>query len=96
MDFFPVPTATFRVLIVWFLIHHGRRKVVRFNVTENIHSGRVRRIALKGSACGRFALNAHPTSKEAARIRRSRPDNGSNSRPLHNRINGRPIMSNHR
>ena len=35
MDFFTVPTATFRVLIVWFLIHHGRRKVVHFNVTEH-------------------------------------------------------------
>ena len=35
MDFFTVPTATFRVLTVWFLIHHGRRKVVHFNVTEH-------------------------------------------------------------
>lgn len=35
MDFFTVPTATFRVLTVWFLIHHGRRKIVQFNVTEH-------------------------------------------------------------
>jgi len=35
MDFFTVPTVTFRVLTVWFLIHHGRRKVMHFNVTEH-------------------------------------------------------------
>jgi putative transposase len=35
MDFFTVPTVTFRVLIVWFVIHHGRRKVLHFNLTEN-------------------------------------------------------------
>jgi putative transposase len=35
MDFFMVPTATFRVLTVWFLIHHGRRKIVHFNITEH-------------------------------------------------------------
>jgi len=35
MDFFTVPTVTFRVLTVWFLIHHGRRKIVHFNITEH-------------------------------------------------------------
>lgn len=35
MDFFTVPTATFRVLTVWFLIHHGRRKIVHFDITEH-------------------------------------------------------------
>ncbi len=35
MDFFTVPTATFRVLYVWFVIHHDRRKVLHFNVTEH-------------------------------------------------------------
>jgi putative transposase len=35
MDFFTVPTATFRVLMVWFLIHHGRRKIVHFDITEH-------------------------------------------------------------
>ncbi len=35
MDFFTVPTATFRVLTVWFLIHHDRRKIVHFNITEH-------------------------------------------------------------
>ena len=32
-DFFTVPTATFRVLYVFFLIHHDRRQLLHFNVT---------------------------------------------------------------
>jgi transposase InsO family protein len=35
MDFFTVPTVTFRVLTVWFLIHHGRRRIMHFSVTEH-------------------------------------------------------------
>jgi hypothetical protein len=34
MDFFTVPTATLRILYVWFIIHHGRRRILHFNVTE--------------------------------------------------------------
>jgi transposase InsO family protein len=33
MDFFTVPTATFRVLYCFFVIAHGRRKILHFNVT---------------------------------------------------------------
>ena len=35
MDFFTVPTVTFRLLYVWFAIEHGRRRVLRFAVTEH-------------------------------------------------------------
>jgi putative transposase len=35
MDFFTVPTLTFRVLYCFFVIEHGRRKVLHFNVTEH-------------------------------------------------------------
>jgi len=35
MDFFAVPTLTFRVLVCFFVIEHGRRKIVHFNVTEH-------------------------------------------------------------
>ena len=35
MDFFVVPTARFRLLYVWFIIDHGRRRVLHFNVTPN-------------------------------------------------------------
>jgi len=32
IDFFTVPTATFRILYVFVILHHGSRKVVHFNV----------------------------------------------------------------
>jgi transposase InsO family protein len=35
MDFFVVPTVGFRLLYVWFIIHHGRRRIIHFNVTMN-------------------------------------------------------------
>jgi putative transposase len=35
MDFFTVPTSTFRVLFVLIILAHDRRKNVRFNVTEH-------------------------------------------------------------
>jgi len=35
MDFFTVPTATFRVLCVFFVIHHARRTVLPVRVTEH-------------------------------------------------------------
>ena len=34
-DFFTVPTATFRVLYVFIVLCHERRRVVHFNVTAN-------------------------------------------------------------
>jgi len=34
-DFFTVPTVTFRVLYVFVVLRHDRRRVVHFNVTTN-------------------------------------------------------------
>lgn len=34
IDFFTVPTATFRILYVFLILSHKRRQVVHFNVTE--------------------------------------------------------------
>jgi putative transposase len=34
IDFFAVPTATFRVLYLFFVLSHDRRRVLHFNVTE--------------------------------------------------------------
>ncbi|MEO6025906.1 MAG: integrase core domain-containing protein [Candidatus Binatia bacterium] len=34
MDFFVVPTVSFRVLYVWFAIEHGRRRILHFDVTD--------------------------------------------------------------
>jgi len=39
MDFFTVPTATFRVLYVFFVIHHARRTVLYARVTEHPTGG---------------------------------------------------------
>jgi hypothetical protein len=36
IDFFTVPTATFRILFVLVILSHSRRKVVHFNVTTNL------------------------------------------------------------
>jgi hypothetical protein len=35
MDFFTVPTATFRVLYVFIILRRDRREIVHFNVTEH-------------------------------------------------------------
>jgi putative transposase len=34
VDFFVVPTVTFRTLYVWFVIKHGRQRIVHFHVTD--------------------------------------------------------------
>ena len=35
MDFFVVPTARYRLLYAWFLLDHGRRRVLHLNVTAH-------------------------------------------------------------
>ncbi len=35
MDFFVVPTVNFKILYVFFIIDHARRKIVHFNVTRH-------------------------------------------------------------
>jgi transposase InsO family protein len=35
MDFFTVPTVTFRVLYVWFAIDHASRRILHFDVTDH-------------------------------------------------------------
>jgi transposase InsO family protein len=35
MDFFVVPTARFRLLYVWFVLDHDRRRLIHFNVTAS-------------------------------------------------------------
>jgi transposase InsO family protein len=35
LDFFTVPTATFRILYVLVFLSHGRRRIVHFNVTDS-------------------------------------------------------------
>jgi putative transposase len=35
MDFFVVPTVSFRVLYVWFVMGHSRRRILHFNITAH-------------------------------------------------------------
>ena len=35
LDFFTVPTVTFRLLYCFFVIEHGQRRILRFNVTQH-------------------------------------------------------------
>jgi transposase InsO family protein len=35
VDFFTLPTATFRVLFVFIVLRHDRRRIVHFNVTDH-------------------------------------------------------------
>jgi len=34
-DFFTVPTLTFRLLYVFVVLNHDRRRILQFNVTEH-------------------------------------------------------------
>jgi putative transposase len=38
MDFFTVPTITFGVLYCFFVVSHGRRRILHFNVTKHTAS----------------------------------------------------------
>ena len=35
IDFFTVPTATFRILYVFIILSHDRRQIIHFNVVEH-------------------------------------------------------------
>jgi hypothetical protein len=39
MDFFVVPTVTFRLVYVWFMIGHARRAILHFDVTDHPTAG---------------------------------------------------------
>jgi hypothetical protein len=39
IDFFTVPTVTFRILFVFVVLSHSRRRVVHFNITSNPTAG---------------------------------------------------------
>jgi hypothetical protein len=50
VDFFTVPTATFRILFVLVVLSHARRRLVHFNVTEHPTAGCTARQLVE--ACG--------------------------------------------
>lgn len=62
MDFFTVPTLTFGVLHCFFVISHGRRKILHFNVTRNptaVWIGQQTREAWPYAPAHRFLLFDH-------------------------------------
>ena len=76
MDFFVVPTVGFRLLYVWFVIDHGRRRVLHFNVTAHPTSRWViqqLRDAFPGDPSHRYRIfdNDSIFSTEVARSLRS-------------------------
>jgi transposase InsO family protein len=57
LDFFTVPTATFRVLFVLMVLSHRRRRLVHFNVTEHPTAEWTARQLIE--ACGQEASPRH-------------------------------------
>ena len=58
-DFFTVPTATFQLLYCFFVIEHGRRRILHFNVTPHPTADWVvqqLREAFPGAAPYRYAI----------------------------------------
>ncbi|MCP5056282.1 MAG: transposase [bacterium] len=69
MDFFVVPTVRFRLLYVWFVLDHGRRRVLHFNVTEHPTAGWViqqLRVTFPGEASHRFLIHDNDAIFSAA------------------------------
>jgi hypothetical protein len=59
MDFFTVPTLTFRVLYCFFVLEHGRRRILHFDVTEHLSGSWIvqqRWEAFAGSYPCRYAI----------------------------------------
>jgi len=59
MDFLVVPTVSFRLLYVWFVIGRGRRRILHFNVTMNPTAQWVRqqlRESFPGNSAPRYLL----------------------------------------
>src|SRR5947199_3751168 len=57
VDFFTVPTATFRILFVLVVLRHDRRRLVHFNVTEHPTAGWTARQLVE--ACGLEETSRH-------------------------------------
>jgi putative transposase len=59
MDFFAVPTATFRLLWIFVVLHHERRRGLHFAVTDHPHAGWVTqqiREAFPFNTAARYAI----------------------------------------
>ncbi len=74
VDFFTVPAATFRVLFVFIVLAHERRRVLHFNVTEHPTAGwtgRQRRETFPWNTAPRFLLRDGVSGDDFVRVVRS-------------------------
>ena len=60
LDFFTLPTATFRVLFVFIVLRHERRRIVHFNVTEHPSAEWFDPVPSINSSCVRLASCLQP------------------------------------
>ena len=70
MDFFSVPTVTFNLLYVFFIIGHDRRRILHFNVTRHpLATARTHSISIAENwrRWGGWLLIDHPIVLENAR-----------------------------
>ncbi len=68
MDVFTVPTATFRMLYVFFVIHHARRTVLHVRVTEYPNAGWIIQQLREA-----FAYDAVPATSSSTTTRNMEP-----------------------
>jgi len=81
LDFFTIPTATFRVLFVLVILSHDRRRILHFNVTEHPTAAWTARQLLE--ACGKD--NAPCVSSSVIEMRSMTRHSGARSQRLTSR-----------
>ena len=67
LDFFTVPTATFKVLFVLVILSHDRRRILHFNVTEHPTAVWTARQLLQSCGIDRSASLSRPRSRRDLR-----------------------------
>jgi transposase len=66
MDFFTIPTASFKLLFGFFVIHHDRRRILHINVTESRSRGRLRPSTSSTTATRSSVPRSEPGSRRSA------------------------------
>ena len=88
IDFFTLPSATFRILFVFIILRHDRRRIVHFNVTEHPSAEWTAQqivdafswdTAPRDAFLYRSALDLFQPAARAKILLRSRPSAGSSS-----------------
>ena len=67
MDFFIVPTVTFQVLYVFFVIHHARRKILHVGFGRDVCAACPEAGHFSRAQLGSFSLAAKPQGPAQAR-----------------------------